>query len=109
MNDPNCGDFLQEFAHLIGQALEEKPNGGEFGSRLESVYEAAQEAGLWRGKLASVNSANYWAETVRYWFWETLPPSLSASRPKLADYDPQAARLIEDVFGEARLPSVCKP
>ncbi len=109
VNDPNCGDFLQEIAHLIRQTLEEQPNGGEFGSRLESVYEAAQEAGLWRGKLASVNSANYWAETVRYWFWETLPPSLSASRPKLADYDPQAARLIEDVFGEARLPSVCKP
>ena len=109
-NDPNCGDFLQEFAHLVRQALEVQPEGQEFRSQLESVYQAALDAGLWRGRLASTGAEAYWAETVKFWFWETLPPSLAADYPVLEDYDPGAAKLIEEALGEeATVPSDCKP
>ena len=107
-HDPNCGDFLQEFASLIRLALEEQADRDEFRSRLKNAYQAAVEAGLWKGRLASTGVAGYWAETVMYWFRETLPPSLAGNYLTLGDYDPQAASLIEEVFGEASAPSVCK-
>ena len=109
VNDPDCGDFLQEFAHLIRQALEVQSDGQAFMSRLESVYQAALDAGLWQGSLAATHVEAYWAATVKYWFWETLPPSLAAEHPMLPDYDAEVTSLIEDVFGDASVPSYCKP
>ena len=107
--DPNCEHFLQEFAYLIRRALEEQPEGEEFRLRLDSVYEAAMDEGLWRGGPASTGAEGYWAETVKSWFWDTLPPSLAADYPKLVDYDREAAKLIEEVLVDAALPSYCKP
>ena len=107
--DPNCGHFLQEFAHLIRNALEEQPEGEAFRMRLEAVYQAAMEEGLWRGGPASAGVEGYWAETVKHWLWETLPSSLAADYPELSDFDPEAAKLIEEVLGDAAVPSYCKP
>ena len=109
VNDPNCGDFLQEFAHLIRQALEVQSDGQEFMSQLESVYQAALDAGLWKGSLAATHVEAYWAATVKYWFWEALPPSLAGEHLMLADYDAEVTSLIEDVFGDASVPLYCKP
>ena len=62
-------------------------------------------AGLWNDEYASTNIAEYWAETVTFWFEERVV----ANQLKLADYDPAAARLIEEVFGEGTtVPSDCK-
>ena len=108
-HDPNCGHFLQEFAHLIRRAVEEQPGGEEFRLRLENVYQAAVEEGLWRGGPASKGAEGYWAETVKYWFWEAGPESITKDSSELADYDPEAALLVEEVFGEADVPSYCKP
>ena len=107
--DPLCGTFIRELAHLVYFAIKEQSDSEEFNSRIRAVYQAALNAGLWEGRFASTSAEDYWAETVKYWFWESLPPSLAANYPKLADYDPDAAKLVEEVFGDATVPSYCKP
>lgn len=107
--DPNCEHFLQKFAHLVRRALEERPEGEAFRLRLEDVYMAAMEDGLWRGGPASVGVEGYWAETVKYWLWGVLPDSVAADGSGLAEYDAEVASLIGEVLGEASVPSYCKP
>ena len=107
--DPNCGDFLREFAHLIRLALEEQPDGVEYSTRLGDVYSAAMDEGLWGDGPAYPSAEEYWAETVKHWFWKALPESLAADSSHLEDYDPRMASLIGDVFGEATVPSYCMP
>ena len=107
--DTHCGTFIREFASLIYFASRELRDGDEFNSRLRAVYQAALDAGLWKGRYASTSVEDYWAETVKYWLWESLPPSLAANYPKLADYDPEAALLVEEVLGDATVPPYCKP
>ena len=107
--DPNCEHFLQEFAHLVRHAVGEQHGGETFTLRLEDIYQAAMEEGLWRGGPASAGAESYWAETVKYWFWGKLPGPTAADSSELAYHDPEAALLIEEVFGEAELPPFCKP
>ena len=39
-----------------------------------------------------------------------MPYPLNASYSKLADYDPEVAMLVEEVFGsDATVPATCKP
>ena len=110
VDDPNCDTFIHEFAHLIDFAINAQSGGGEFDTKLRALYQAALNAGLWRGFYASTNAAEYWAETVKFWLWESMPLSLVANYPTLADYDPEAAKLIEEVFGDAAtVPASCKP
>ena len=106
--DPNCEHFLQEFAHLIRHAVGEQPGGEAFRLRLENVYLAATEEGLWRGGPASAGAESFWAETFKYWFWEELPGSTAADSSELAYHDPEAAMLLEEVFEEGELPPFCK-
>ena len=94
---------------MVHYMIDEQTGGADFNSRLQAAYQAALNAGLWHGLYARRNDREYWAEAVRFWFWETLPPSLAASYSKLADYDPEVAKLVEEVFGEATLVSYCKP
>ncbi len=108
-NDPYCGDFLLEFASLVRRGLEEQPNGQAFRSQLDDAFREAVDARLWKGRLASTSSENYWAEAVKFWFWQTLPDSLSDHGLTLAEYDPQVDRLIGDAFGDASVPAYCMP
>ena len=107
--DPHCGTLVHELAHMVHYMIDEQTGGADFNSRLQAAYQAALNAGLWDGLYARRNDREYWAEAVRFWFWETLPPSLATSYSKLADYDPTVADLVEEVFGEATLVSYCKP
>ena len=106
--DTRCYVFIHEFAHAVQYALEKQPDGQEFISRLKALYDAAIGAGLWEGEYAATNYAEYWAEVVTYWFEESLPTTLAADFPKLADYDAEAAKLVEEVFGDATVPEYCK-
>ena len=109
-SDPHCGVFIHEMAHLIHFAIEEQPGGEAFNSRLRTAYQAALNAGLYQGWYASTNTVEYWAETARFWFQGTLPRLRDGSLSTLADYDPEAAKLIEEVFGDAAtVPASCKP
>ena len=107
--DPNCGTFIHEYAHVIHYAISAQAGGHAFDVRLQAAYQAAVDAGLWRGWYASTNFREYWAETVKYWFWETLPSAFTAEFPRLEDYDPVVAAIIEEVFGDATVPASCKP
>jgi len=107
--NPYCEPFLQEFAHLVRRALEEQADGEEFSLRLDSVYEAAVVEGLWRGGPASAGPEGYWAETVKYWLWGVLPEFGGERELTLEEYDAEAAKLIEDVLGDASIPSGCRP
>ena len=114
-SDPKCRAIIvHEIAHLVDFVFREdlQPGGQAFASRLEAAYRAAKKAGLWTGKYANKNVEEYWAETVTFWL---LPSEFAKHKPagsdskKLADYDPAAAKLIEEVFGAAALPSFCAP
>ncbi|MXY93788.1 MAG: hypothetical protein F4Y42_10105, partial [Caldilineaceae bacterium SB0664_bin_27] len=107
-DDRRCGVFIHEFAHAIQFAIEDRPGGAEFGSRLEGLYAAALDAGLWEGHYAVFTVLEYWAETVRFWFEGRVPDSLVEGPTKLADYDPEIASLIAEVFGAASVPAACQ-
>ena len=110
LEDPHCRVLIHELAHLIHFAIEEQAEGQQFETRLTVTYQAALKSRLWERRYAATNSVEYWAETVRFWFQDFLPSPLNASYSKLADYDPEAAKLIEEVFGsDATVPATCKP
>ena len=108
--------FVHEFAHLVDYALSYQLPGASvfdpgFDARVRSAYSAAISAGLYQDAYAATSHLEYWAEAVTFWF---LPDMLTglvqtpAHVSKLAHYDPQAARLVEEVFGDAALPA-CNP
>ncbi len=107
--DENCNLLVSGIADLVRSGIEAQPDGGEFRTRLEELYEAAHGAGLWQGLVASGSVGDYWAEAVRFWLQETLPDSLASDGSKLEDYDSGIASLIEETLGEASLPAACKP
>jgi len=65
------------------------------------------EAGLWKGKYASVNHHEYFAEGVQSWFDNIRPPDHDHNhvdtRAEVKEYDPQLAALVEEVFGDTQL------
>jgi hypothetical protein len=71
------------------------------------IYEQAMEKGLWRGKYASVNHHEYFAEGVQSWFDNNRENDHDHnhvnSRSELIDYDPALATLCREVFGETSL------
>lgn len=75
-----------------------------FDSRVKSAYDAAKAAGLWRGKYASVNHHEYFAEGVQSWFDDNRENDHDHNhvntRKELIDYDPRLAALCREVFGD---------
>ena len=109
-NDPYCGTFIHEFAHLVHYAINETTEAQTFNTRLRALYQAALNAGRWPDQYASSNDREYWAELVQFWFQGAMPSPLNASYSKLEDYDPDTADLIEETFGEsATVPETCQP
>lgn len=108
-SDDHCYVLIHEFAHAIHSAIKDAPGGEAFNARLHALYEAAMDAGLWQNAYAGTNAYEYWAETVTFWFQERIRRDVAAG-VKLADYDPEIAKLIADTFGEgAHVPAYCKP
>ena len=65
--------LIHEFAHNIHlRGLIRVDT--SFDQRLKACYELALEEGLWRGKYASVNHNEYFAEGVQSWFNNNRPP-----------------------------------
>ena len=64
-------------------------------------------AGLWKGKYASVNHHEYFAEGVQSWFDNNRPPDHDHNhvdtRAELIEYDPGLAALCREVFGDTEL------
>ncbi len=97
---------IHEFAHSIHLRgiVNVDPT---FDTRLKAAYDTAMKAGLWRGKYASVNSHEYWAEGVQSWFDDNCVNDHDHNhvhlRNQLIEYDPGLAALCREVFGETEL------
>jgi hypothetical protein len=106
--DPYAAEciLIHEFAHnmhLRGM-INVDPT---FDSRLKSTYEAAMKAGLWKGKYASVNYHEYFAEGVQTWFDNNRVNDHDHNhvhlRSQLLEYDPGLAAICKEVFGDTEL------
>ena len=78
-----------------------------FDKRLEAAYDQAMEEGLWKGKYASVNHHEYFAEGVQSWFDNNRVNDHDHNhvdtREELIEYDPRLAKLCKEVFGDTEL------
>ena len=75
-----------------------------FGTRLRKAYKDAKDKGLWKGTYAGSNVGEYWAEGVQSWF-DTNRQNDSQhnhvdTRDELKAYDPELAKLCNEVFGD---------
>jgi|JI6StandDraft_1071083.scaffolds.fasta_scaffold08814_5 hypothetical protein len=98
--------FIHEFAHNIH--LRGLTNvDATFDQRVKASYEAAMKAGLWKGKYASVNHHEYFAEGVQSWFDNNRENDHDHNhvntRAELLAYDHGLAALCREVFGDTEL------
>jgi len=106
--DPYAAEciLIHEFAHVIH--LRGMSNvDPSFDARLLAAYDAAMRDGLWKGKYASVNHHEYFAEGVQCWFDNNRVNDHDHNhvhlRSELLDYDPRLAALCKEVFGDTEL------
>jgi Mlc titration factor MtfA (ptsG expression regulator) len=106
--DPYAAEniFIHEFAHNIhlrGMANVDPT----FDRRVEAAYDLAMKAGLWKGKYASVNHHEYFAEGVQSWFDNNRVNDHDHNhvntRALLLEYDTGLAALCREVFGDTEL------
>lgn len=78
-----------------------------FDARLRETYDRAMRVGLWKGKYASVNHHEYFAEGVQSWFDNNRENDHDHNhvntRAELQEYDPDLAAMCREVFGETKL------
>lgn len=78
-----------------------------FDGRLKAAYDAAMAAGLWKGKYASVNHHEYFAEGVQSWFDNNRQNDHDHNhvdtREELIEYDSRLADICREVFGDTQL------
>ncbi len=78
-----------------------------FDARLKATYDAAMAASLWKGKYASVNHHEYFAEGVQSWFDNNRENDHDHNhvntREELIEYDPRLAEICREVFGDTEL------
>lgn len=98
--------LIHEFAHNIhlrGMVNVDKT----FDGRVKKAYDEAMKAGLWKGKYASTNHHEYFAEGVQSWFDNNREPDHDHNhvntRKELIEYDPALGALCKEVFGETEL------
>lgn len=103
---PTENILIHEFAHNIhlrGLANVDPT----FDGRLKQAYDNAMQAGLWKGKYASVNHHEYFAEGVQSWFDNNRENDHDHNhvntREELIAYDPGLAALCREVFAETSL------
>ena len=75
-----------------------------FDTRVKAAYDAAMFEGLWKGKYASVNHHEYFAEGVQSWFDDNRENDHDHNhvntRAELIAYDPRLAAFCQEVFGD---------
>jgi len=103
---PTENILIHEFAHNIH--LRGMTNvDPTFDTRLKKTYAEAMQAGLWKGKYASVTHHEYFAEGVQSWFDNNRENDHDHNhvntRQELLDYDPGLAAICREVFGETEL------
>ena len=106
--DPYAAEciLIHEFAHNIH--LRGMVNvDATFDGRLKATYDKAMKARLWKGKYASVNHHEYFAEGVQSWFgnnrFDDHDHNHVHTRKQLIEYDPGLAAICREVFGDTVL------
>lgn len=98
--------LIHEFAHNLHLRGLVKLD-PTFDTRLRQCYDRAMANGLWKGKYASVNKNEYFAEGVQSWFNNNRPPDHDHNhvdtREELIEYDPGLGALCKEVFGDTEL------
>ncbi len=95
--------LIHEFAHAIHQMAmpEIDPT---FDNRLKTVFDSAIKREKWKGTYAATNRMEYWAEGVQSWFNNNREADAQHNqvntRQELVEYDPDLARLCEQVFSD---------
>jgi len=96
--------FIHEFAHAVhhmGMDYIDKT----FDRKLNEIFERAMAKGLWKGKYAATNRAEYWAEAVQSYFGTNRAPDHDHNhvdtKKELEEYDPEVAALVSEVFKAA--------
>lgn len=93
--------LVHEFAHAIHD-MGLTTVDPMFDERLKGIFKQAMDEGLWKGKYASSNHHEYWAEGVQSWFGTNRENDHDHnhvnSREELKEYDPRLARMIEENF-----------
>ena len=78
-----------------------------FDKRLKETYDAAMKKGLWKGKYASTNHHEYFAEGVQSWFDDNRENDHDHNhvntRKELIEYDRGLAKMCEEVYGKTEL------
>lgn len=108
VGDPYAAEniLIHEFAHNIHLRgmVNVDPT---FDGRVKAAYDSAMKAGLWKGKYASVNHHEYFAEGVQSWFDDNRVNDHDHNhvhlRSQLIEYDPGLAALCREVFGDTVL------
>jgi hypothetical protein len=95
--------LIHEFAHNIHlRGLNNVDP--TFDTRLKQAYDTAMKAGLWKGKYASVNHYEYFAEGVQSWFDDNRENDHDHNhvdtRAELIAYDPALAGFCREVFAD---------
>ncbi len=116
--DPYASEniLIHEFAHAIHE-MGLNTIDSTFQERLETIFANAIKKGLWKGTYAATNEMEYWAEGVQSWYGSNRQNDFEHNhvntRKELQAYDPDLAKLIEEVFGIRkwvyRKPSERKP
>ena len=98
--------LIHEFAHNIhlrGMVNVDK----SFDDRVKQAYDDAMKKGLWKGKYGSTNHHEYFAEGVQSWFDNNSENDHEHNhvntRKELVEYDPELAKLCQEVFGDTEL------
>ena len=98
--------LIHEFAHNIHLRGMNVVDPG-FDERVRLAYERAMSAGLWKGKYASVNHHEYFAEGVQSWFDNNREDDHDHNhvntREELQANDPPLAELCREVFRDTEL------
>jgi hypothetical protein len=106
--DPYAAEciLIHELAHMIHLRGMNNVD-PTFDARVKRAYDQALAAGLWKGKYASVNHHEYFAEGVQSWFDDNRVNDHDHNhvhlRSQLVEYDPGLAALCRDVFGDTEL------
>ncbi len=97
--------LVHEFAHAIHE-MGLNTIDPTFDKRLQETYDHAMATGLWKGKYASTNRMEYWAEGVQSWFDTNRQNDHDHNhvhlRSQLKEYDPQLAALIAKELGDGQ-------
>jgi hypothetical protein len=93
--------LVHEFSHAILSAVERADPA--LYRRVVLAYEAARQAGRWKGDYASVTVQEYWAEGTQFWFDDNMLARLDEgeilSHADLRRYDPALYSALEAVYG----------